>query len=298
MFSAPIVAGVILGLLFPFTSQSLIWISSLLLFLLLFLNTLAVEKKKWIPSRTNWVQCLVTQALVFIYVPVCATALAALVLRDQDFVFGVAVASLAPCALVNPFFANHRGADAGLALLSVLVSTLLCSLITVPWLKWSNLSPVFLDIKFLSLYLGLLTVVPILLSFTVTRLYSPVSKKIQPVLPVANSLILALLMFILVGSSLERVPLRLLASWDFAFLVALFVALDFGTFAATKLAAVQFMSPTAADTMALGVASRNFAVSSSLMLAFHPKAALPSAVGLMIHSVFFQWLLKRKGDKA
>jgi predicted Na+-dependent transporter len=218
------------------------------------------------------------------------------VVKDQDFVFGVAVASLAPCALVNPFFAGHRGGDISLTLLNVLISTLLCPFIIGPLLKWSNLSPVFLDVQYLSWYLALLTVVPVIFSFVITQLFAPISRKVQPLLPAANSLILAVLMFILVGSSLERVPLRLLLSSDFATLVALFIFLDFGVFLLSQASARQFLKNDAAEAMALSVASRNFAVSSSLMLAFHPKAALPSAVGLIIHSLFFQWLLSgRKG---
>ena len=34
-----------------------------------------------------------------------------------------------------------------------------------------------------------------------------------------------------------------------------------------------------------------FAVSASLMLFFHPKAALPSAIGLIVHSLYFQFLV-------
>jgi len=285
-------------LLFPYTSLSLIWASSLLLFLLLFLNTLAVDKRKLISVRSGLWQCLSAQALIFVFFPVCTAALTILAVKDQDFVFGVAVAALAPCALVNPFFANHRGGDQGLALLNVVVSTLLCPLITVPMLAWSKLSPVFLDVQFLLVYLSLLTVLPVLLSFGVTWIFPKIAGRAARWLPAGNSLILALLMFILVGSSINRVPLRLLLSRDFAALVIIFVLVDFGIFAALRWSAGQFVKRAGAETLAISVASRNFAVSSSLMLAFHPKAALPSAVGLVIHCFFFQWLLNSKAKGA
>lgn len=287
-----------LGLIFPYTSLSLIWASSLLLFLLLFLNTLAVDKRKLISVRSGWWQCLTAQALIFLFFPVCTAAATILLVRDQDFVFGVAVAALAPCALVNPFFANQRGADPGVALLNVVVSTLLCPLITVPMLAWSRLSPVFLDAKFLFTYLSLLTVVPVALSFLITYFFPRVAGRASRWLPLGNSLILALLMFILVGSSINRVPLRLLLGRDMAALIAIFVLVDFGIFFAMRWSASQFFKTAKAETMAISVASRNFAVSSSLMLAFHPKAALPSAIGLVIHCFFFQWLLSSaKGGK-
>ncbi len=283
-----------LGLAFPYTSLSLIWASSFLLFALLFLNTLAVDKRKLITFRSGWLQCVSAQLLIFLFFPVLQTALASLLLRDQDFVFGVAVAALAPCALVNPFFAGQRGGDTGLALLNVIVSTLLCPFVTVPLLALSKLAPVFLDTRYLLVYLSLLTVVPVALSFTVSYFFPKLPSRAAKWLPTGNSLILALLMFILVGSSLNRVPLRLLLNYDFAVLVGLFLFFDFGVFLITFKGAQGFIKKAKAETMALSVSSRNFAVSSSLMLAFHPKAALPSAVGLIIHCFFFQWLLNAK----
>lgn len=285
-------------MIFPSASLSLVWASSLLLFLLLFLNTLAVDKRKLISFRTGWLQCITAQALGFIYFPVCTAAAALLLLKDQDFVFGVAVAALAPCALVNPFFAGHRGGDAGIALLNVVVSTMLCAFITVPLLAFSNLAPVFLDAKFLFYYLSLITVAPVALSFLVVFFFPRVTGRAAKWLPLGNSLILACLMFILVGSSLTRLPLRLLLNRDFAVLVLLFFAIDFGIFGLTRRAAGLFVKKAKAETLALSVSSRNFAVSSSLMLAFHPKAALPSAIGLIIHCFFFQWLLSIKSSES
>lgn len=253
-----------------------------------------MDKKKLISVRAGWLQCIAAQGLVFLFFPVLQTALASLWLRDQDFVFGVAVASLAPCALVNPFFARQRGGDSGLALLNVIVSTLLCPFVTVPLLALSHLAPVFLDTRYLLVYLSLLTVLPVAASFTLSYIFPQLPGRTVKWLPAGNSLILALLMFILVGSSLNRVPLRLLLNHDFAVLVGLFILFDFGVFLVTRYGAAVFVTKVKGETLALSVSSRNFAVSSSLMLAFHPKAALPSAVGLIIHCFFFQWLLNAK----
>src|SRR5262249_28916804 len=152
--------------------------------------TLAVDKRKLITFRSGWLQCISAQLLVFVFLPVCTAAAALVLLKDQDFVFGVAVAALAPCALVNPFFAGHRGGDAGLALLNVVVSTLLCSFVTVPMLAASNLSPVFLDAKFLFYYLSLLTVLPVALSFGISFAFPRVSGWAGKWLPSFNSIIL------------------------------------------------------------------------------------------------------------
>ncbi len=293
-FSAPLFAGAILGVLFPYQSLTLTWTSSLLLFLLLFLNTLSIDKKKFLRlslRRSAWVQCLLAQFLIFVFFPVVFTAVALQFLRDQDFAFGVAVATLAPCALVNPFFAQIRGGDTGLALMNVVVSTLLGPFVTVPMLAVTALSPVFIDTKFLLLYLLLLTVLPLALSALTGAVLPRLAKASAGWLPAGNSLILASLMFILVGSSLNRVPFRMLLNSDLFVLVALFLFLDFGIFALVRWTGRAFFNRPDTETLALSVASRNFAVTATVMLILHPKAALPSAIGLLIHTLFFQWLL-------
>lgn len=288
-------------MLFPYQSLTLTWTSSFLLFLLLFLNTLHVDKKKFAALAVRgsaWTQVALTQFLIFIFFPVVITALALQFLRDPDFAFGVAVATLAPGALVNPFFAGHRGGHAPMALMNVIVSTFLCPFVTVPILALTALSPVFIDTKFLLLYLSLLTVLPLLLSAVVSGIAPRLAKKSANWLPAANSVILASLMFILVGSSLNRVPFRMLISQDLLVLVALFLFIDFGVFALVRWTARAFFNRVESETLALSVATRNFAVTATIMLIFHPKAALPSAIGLLIHTLFFQWLLIGRRRKA
>lgn len=290
----------IFGLLFPYKSLSLTWTSSLLLFLLLFLNTLGVDKKKFANlalKKSMWLQCASAQFFIFLFIPVVVTTVTLQFVHDADFVFGVTVASLAPCALVNPFFADHRGGDPGLAVMNVVVSTLLCPFVTVPMLAVTALAPVFIDTKFLLLYLVLLTVLPLIASFTFSTVFPKLAKKVPRSLPLANSVILAVLMFILVGSSLNRVPIRLLLNRDFAVLVILFFLIDFGIFLVMRWAGRMFMNRVNAETFALSTASRNFAVTATIMLIFHPKAALPSAIGLMVHSLFFQWLISSARKK-
>lgn len=267
-----------------------------MLFLLLFLNILAVDKKNLLDRpRAQAAQTTISLALIFLFFPVVQTALASILIRDADFVFGVAVSSLAPCALVNPFFARVRGGNEEMALWTVILSTLLCPLATVPLLKLLGLSTVFLDARFLWIYLLALTTGPLVLSFALSPFVSV--SWLRPKLPLLNSLILAVLMFILVGSSLNRVPLRLLLNQDFSYLVVIFLLVDFGVYFLMRHVSRWFTSAADAETIAISVATRNFAVSASLMLFFHPKAALPSAVGLIVHGLFFQFLTWKKSPR-
>lgn len=285
-----------MGIAFPFKSMSLIGMSLILLFLLMFLNTLAIKQEELFKS-SGWKAAFVTLILMFGLFPLMQTAAALLLIRDHDFVFGFVVSALAPAALVNPFFARHRGGDAPLALLIVMLSTVLCPFLTVPVLNALGMSAVFLNSKYLIAVLTALTLLPVAASLLTNRLWPASARRSAPLLPYANSLILASLMFILVGSSLNQIPFRLLFNSDFFRLLGLYLVFEFGTFFVVRHAARQFTLPARAESVALSVSTRNLAISASLMLFFHPKAALPPAIGLAVHALFFQWLVWKKHDR-
>lgn len=284
-----------MGIIFPFQALSLIWTSSILLFFLLFLNTLPVDLKevrRCLSQRGK--ESLLTLALIFLFFPLLTAAAARLFIVDQDFAFGLVVSSLAPCALVNPFFAKVRGGDSPLALVNVVVTTLICPFVTIPILFGLGFDLIYLDLTYTVVFLVSLTVLPIGLSLIVARLWPRLPTKWSSTLPLCNSLILSALMFVVVGSSLNKVPLRMLQHNDLLAMCLFFIFSDFGLYVMARYCARLFVQTSSAETFALSVSSRNFAVSASLMLFFHPKAALPSAIGLMVHAAFFQWLLWKK----
>jgi predicted Na+-dependent transporter len=95
---------------------------------------------------------------------------------------------------------------------------------------------------------------------------------------------------------LNRLPSRALFSGDFLWLFGFYALMDFGLYELVQKGARSFLPGPQAESMALSVATRNFALSASLLLFFHPKAALPSAIGLIVHCLFFQWLMLKKSN--
>jgi predicted Na+-dependent transporter len=264
---------------------------------LLFVNTLVVNRAEILAAaRSYWRQILVTQFLIFLFFPVLLTAICESLVQDGDFVFGWALSTLAPCALVNPFFARVRGGGPALTLANVLVSTLLAPVLSLPMLHLVQQRQVFIDPKAIFFYLIVISLAPVVLSFLAQWIRPRLSLKILPAMPALNSFALAALMFILVGSSMNRLPSRQWLSADLGVLFALYLMMDFGLYALVRRAAGIFLDASDAESMALSVATRNFALIASLLLFFHPKAALPSAVGLIVHCLFFQWLMWRRSD--
>jgi predicted Na+-dependent transporter len=291
IFSLPIVIGITLGVVFPYQSMSLVWLSSVLLFFLFLFNTLAIGPAQLFAlTPRQWRESIITLILMFLVQPIFFAALALVSLKDRDFALGVVVASCAPSALVNPFFSRLRGADSSLTLLNVVLSSVLCPLMIVLMLYLTGFNAVFIEVRTLAIYLFALTALPLLSSLVIAWWWPSVSRFVTPALPPLNSFLLATLMFILVGCSLHQVPLRLLLKGDLLPLLLIFGAAEFGLFFVARQGSLLFMNKSSGEALALSLSTRNFAVSASLLLFFYPKAALPSAVGLMIHAVFFQWL--------
>jgi BASS family bile acid:Na+ symporter len=214
------------------------------------------------------------------------TAIASALLRDHDMVFGVAMSSLAPVALVVPLFLRKNNGDIAFGVLMVVASTLLCPLVLLPLLGLMGMTQSYLDARSLMLYLFPFTIAPVVIGLLVSKFLPRAKKLLSPLTPYVSSTLLGLIMFILVGSAFNRAPIRSWLSGNLVVLTLLMVWMDFGVYWLIRWAWN--------ESAAITIACRNFAVPASLLLFFHPKAALPSAVGLVVHAFFFQWLMSKK----
>jgi predicted Na+-dependent transporter len=265
----------------------LVWVSSILLALMLTLNVLeSTPLSIWRSLRENAVSSLGILCLLFLVLPVLQTAAAAALLSDKAYIFGVAAASFAPSALVVPLFLRRNGGDASLGVSIVVASTLLCPLIMVPMLALLGVNEGFLDTRALFLTLLPLTVIPVVFGLLLTSIFPSVRAPLLRAAPALNSGLLGILLFILVGSALPRMPLRLWWNGDAFLLLALMFWMDFGVYWLVRFAW--------RETAAISVSARNFAIPASLLLFFDPKAALPAALGLVVHALYFQWLMVKR----
>ena len=287
LFSIPMVVGILAGIAFPYQSLSLVWSSSFLLALLLMLNAAEATPAAALASlRSAPVLSALLLFLLFGALPAVQTAMAAFLLQDSAYVFGVAAASLAPPALVVPLFLKRNGGDSALGLSLVVAGTLLCPLLMVPMLGLFGVNQGYLDTRALFMASLPLTLLPVACGLAIPRLAPAALPVLRRLAPALNALLLGLLLFILVGSSVPRMPLRHWWNGDLPWLLAIMLWMDFGVYAAAKL--------SLGETAAILLSARNLAIPASLLLFFDPRAALPAAVGLVVHAAFFQWLMVKR----
>lgn len=283
--------GISVGLAFPYLALQWLWLSSTILSALLIFNILAADVKSWTRQliTTNLSSLALTCLILFGAVPGATLVAASFVIHDRSLFFGLALAALAPSAFVVPIFVKKNGGNSALALLAVMVTTALAPLVTVPLLFCFGFDQNFFAATPLILTLVPLTVIPLVIGLLISWFTPTWRERIAPTSPTISSVLLGLLMFLLVGSAFNKAPVRIWTQSDFWWVVAFMIWLDFGIYA--------ILAYFVNSTVATLVSARNFAIPASLAMFFLPTAALPSAVGLAVHALFFQWLMVKSASQ-
>lgn len=297
-FSLPIFLGIISGLLFPFQALQLIFLSSSFLFLLMFINSLAIDSTHLFrPTAHELKMSVLFLVFSYIFFPCALINLAQLFLTDSNYVLGLALSSLAPAAFVVPLFARARQGSPRQAILNITISTLFFPLISPYLLAMFSSADYFINIQSVLLILFVITLLPLLLGLFVAHKIPLIKEKLTAHAPVLNSALLGILMFILCGSSFNKLRPTHLLEKDILYTVLLLILLDFGVYAFMKFLAKPWFQQSQSESLALSVSLRNLAIPAVLLLSFQPKAAIVPGIGLIVHAFFFQWLLNTKNPE-
>jgi predicted Na+-dependent transporter len=275
--------------------MELIYLSNSLLFLLMFINSLTIDSSQLFRfSNARIKSSVLFLALLFIILPCILINLAQMLLSDSNYLLGYAFSCLAPTAFVAPFFCKLRKADVEDSILHIFLSTLFFPVASFLFLKYLLPEEHFVDIPSIMSLLLLITFLPMGLGLCVPRVLPRIKIWLAPKSGFFNSIILGILMFILCGSSFNKLRLSHLFEQDIVLVIALLLFLDFGVYFLMKFFSNSFVPKKSAESLAISVSLHNLALPAGLLLSFQPKAAIVPALGLVIHAFFFQWLAHRK----
>jgi len=294
LFSLPILVGIIAGILFPFQALELIFLNNFLLFALLFLNSLSIETDRLFTlHNTGWRESLFFLGVNFVFLPCVLINLCQLLLQDSNLIFGFTLSTLAPTAFVAPYFCKLQNGNANKSLWYIAVSTFFFPCAIFIYFSLLVDAPFFINTPSILRLVLLITFLPILLGLACARLFPVMRGKLYQTAAPVNSMILALLMFILCGSSLNKFRFSSLQDSNLLILTLLLIILDFGLYYFIKFFASHWFDTKETNTLAVSVSLKNLAIPASLLLSFQPKAAIVPALGLIVHAFFFQWLSLR-----
>jgi predicted Na+-dependent transporter len=225
----------------------------------------------------------------FIFVPVLFIGLSQIFLRDEGMRLGFALSCLAPVAFVSPYFSRIHGGRPVQATVGILLTTLLYPFVTWIYVHYVLSLDHYINITSFALLTVVITLLPMAIAAAI-RSVAP--KVLNPVIrnqAWLNSLILALLMFVLCGSTYNKWRWSDERSGDLLECLMLFLLLDFAVLYVAAKWKVE-APPSERSTFAIALSMKNFAVPASLLLSLQPNAAMVPCIGLVVHVFLFQWL--------
>ncbi len=292
-FGIPILIAISLGLIFPYTAIELSPYGIVFLFILMFNAGLGMDWKKFRNTTGRTRQISTGLLLLFIFFPLVTWLLAILLVSDQQYIYGLVFASLCPVALVAPHFSRLQGADAEIAYLLVLFSMVLCPVVVPALLYLFFSSSLSINIVPLARYMIILTVLPMLLSYAVTRFLPGLCSRIVKYDATINITSLSVLIFSLFGTAAGQIGFSYLDTREIFILLALVFIQDFGVYFTARYFLMKHFNKQVAEAMAISLGMKNVAIAAGILLVYDPRASIAPALAFIAHAFFYTYLGRR-----
>lgn len=288
LFGLPVIAGVILGHLYPGFAFSFAPIASALLFLLLLITLIDIDLRPRKVKLESLIEGTSIIGLAYILIPLLLVTALKLLNLDQRLTTSLLLTSMAPFALVAPLFAANAGGKPAVALWQVLISMILCPILIPLILYVSGIDmPVF--IKPLVLYLVIISAGPYILGLACQFIFKERLSIFSKYKSSIASVLLALLVYVLFGSAVSKWD-----SWNSTSLTMSILAFhflcDFGLCYISYYFLKRFVGEELSATYAVTLGMKNMAIPAGLLLAYDPSMTFVPALGFVVHALFFNFL--------
>lgn len=293
-FGIPILIAIILGLMFPYTAIEISPYGIVFLFILMFNAGLGMDWKKFRRSTGRIGQISTGLLLLFIIFPLLQWLLAIFLVTDQQYIYGLVFASLCPVALVAPHFSRLQGADAETAYLLVLSSMVLCPIVVPSLMYLLFSSSLSINILPLARYMLILTVLPMLLSYVVTRYMPRLCTRIASYDAAINIAALSVLIFSLFGTAAGQIGFSYLDTKEILMLLGLVFFQDFGVYFIARFFLKQQFNDQIAEAIAISLGMKNVAIAAGVLLVYDPRSSIAPALAFIAHAFFYTYLGRQR----
>lgn len=293
-FGIGIIGAIILAFVFPYAAISLHPFAAVFLFLLMFLSGFAIDWDKLKDIRTHAKEVLIGNLLLFIVIPVALFFLSHAILTDSLSIYGVIFAALCPAAIVAPFFTGIFKGDKELAFLILISSSVLAPFIIPPMLRLLAGDQASISTLLLFKDIMLFVPLPLVCALAVKKYFAPAHTFFLRHLPILNFMMLALLIFILFGVSMTKLPLNSVTLKDLGILLMLALIQDFFLLLFIKPANTAIKDPGKIIALFNSASMKNIAIASTILLLYAPKAAIAPAMGFVAHALLFTPAIVRR----
>lgn len=291
-FGLGIIAAIALAFVFPYTAISLQPFAVIFLFFLMFLSGFAIDWSRLKNIRLYIRPLLFGNFLLFVAVPAVIYILSAALLDDALYIYGIVFSALCPAAIIAPFFTGILKGDKELSFLLLVSSSLLSPFVIPPILHvlagdHANISTALL-FKDIIIFVPL----PLLCAFFIKKYFGTAAELFSRSLPFFNFALLAILIFILFGASMTKIPFDLIQMKELGILF--FIALIQDFFFLLFLGPLQkAMGYEKIIALFASISMKNIAIASTILLLYSPKSAIAPAMGFVAHALLFSPFILR-----
>jgi predicted Na+-dependent transporter len=291
VFGLPIMGAIVLGILYPYIAISLMPYGGVFLFLLMVCAGLSIEWKKLVQVTRRPLELLIGLVFLYLIFPFLQYLLARWLVTDEQFLYGLVLASLCPVAIVAPYFTRLTGGDHEYSFLLMVVSMILCPIVAPPVLTLLLAPSIILNVGPLMKYMLLLVTVPLLVSYVISRFLPRVRHFLSPRLGIINVSSLSMLIFILFGTAAGRINISYSPVTEISILMILAFIQDFGVLFISLAIFRHFINASSiVNALAISLSMKNVAIAAGVLLIFDPRASLPPALGFVAHAFLFSFI--------
>lgn len=289
LFFTAILMAIVLGYLLPFYALWMGRYSFIPLAILLFASSTVIDWSRFNLKETSIKTIVVSLLIAYLSLPLLQWGLASILISDSTLVFGVLYSSLAPMAIVAPYFVSLRGGDKELSFLLVLITTLLFPFYSSGLLSLLDIDKVTFFTKPIFLFSLLLFTLPTAVGILTRKYSTKLTEMIKRHWGIINIVSLSILIFSIFGSAVNQVSHQISGS-DIAALIGLSLFQDVGVYLLSLFLLPTFFDRRVTETLAITLSLKNVAATGVLLLLYWPNAAIASATVFLFHLMMFTYL--------
>jgi len=290
----PIIIAFFLGYKFPFVALDLSKFAFYSLILMMTLALLPVSISSFKEIQIKKREIVFTILTLYLFTPLVQWILCKLFIKDSALFYGTFFASLCPIAIVAPQFTKQHEGNAQLSTITLIISLILFPFVSLVYLSKLTDNAIAIQLKPLFLDMLIVTFLPILIAGMLNKLIPSLKERIKSIAFPINMLLIAFMSFAYFGASMSKLSIAYTPYKEIISIIVILLIQDFITYFIAKKAFNNIFDIADTKAIAISISMKNVAMCGAVLLFYDPKASLASALGFLVHSLFYSYLLNKK----
>lgn len=290
----PILVAFLLGYQFPFVALDLSKYAFYSLIIMMTLALLPLKFSNFFEIKDKKREIVFTILTLYIFTPLIQWILCKTLINDSALFYGTFFASLCPIAIVAPQFTKQHDGNVQLSTITLIISLILFPFVSLIYLSKLTDNAIAIQLKPLFIDMLIVTFLPMVIAQIINFFLPHLKDKIRPFAFPINMLLIAFMSFAYFGASMSKLSIAYTPIREIFSIVLILLIQDFVTYFTSKRFFAMTFNQKDSRAMAISISMKNVAMCGAVLLFYDPKASLASALGFLVHAIFYSYLLNRK----